>query len=80
MPVIKTPAEYHKILEEHGKLFVLGDDWHVYDMKQLAASALTSTKKVGIKTNRAWTFSGKTCGQVSVQNQYAPLGLSLIHI
>lgn len=71
MTVIKTPAEYHKVLEEHGKLFVLGDDWHVYDMKQLAASALTSIQKVGMKKNRVWTFSRKTCGQVSVQNHYA---------
>ncbi len=73
MPVIKTPAEYQQVLEEHGNVLVLGDDWNVYNMKELAGSALMSKsiKKLAISKNRVWTFTRKAYGQVSVRNQYA---------
>lgn len=68
IPVIKTPASYQEIFEEHGKVYVYGDDWNVYDFKLLAQSCLKPTGPLNIQKNRKWVFSRRHFGAVEVNN------------
>lgn len=47
---ITVPSQYYKILNEHGKCYVLGEDWKVYDLKSKTQEIIK--KKLPFKMNQ----------------------------
>lgn len=72
MPIIKSPAEYHAVYERHGKVYVYGDDWEVYDFKSLSDSIVKKNPKLAMMKNCVWAFTpGKNIGSVFVSDSFA---------